>query len=81
MSARHCPHCGALGILPLDQPHDERGWIVDPVMLCPICEVEFRATGVTWLGASRPPVNDTEDKLNAWAEAFVDALLGATRPG
>jgi hypothetical protein len=50
-STRHCPTCGALGILPLDQPRGEHGEIVDPIMLCPVCEVEYRATGVTWLGA------------------------------
>jgi len=46
-NARHCPTCGTLGILPLDQAHDERGRIIDPMMLCPRCEVEFRATGMT----------------------------------
>ena len=31
--ARHCPHCGARGILPLDQPKEPSGAIQDPVML------------------------------------------------
>jgi len=61
-SPRHCPHCGALGILPLDQPHDERGRIVDPVMECPRCETEFRATRATWLGALQFP--DDWDELS-----------------
>jgi len=74
--ARHCPTCGTLGILPLNQPHDERGRIVDPLMVCPVCRVEFRATGVTWLGASRPPVEGSEEELEAWAQAFVEVLLG-----
>jgi len=56
-SARHCPTCGTLGILPLDQPRDERGRIVDPVMLCPVCDREFRATGLTWLGAVEVPAD------------------------
>jgi hypothetical protein len=36
--ARHCPRCGAMGILPLAQP-------------TPVCEEECRATGMRWLGA------------------------------
>lgn len=32
---RHCPKCDAMGILPLELPHDYDGHIVDPVMLCP----------------------------------------------
>ena len=53
--ARCCPDCGARGILPLEQPHTPDGGIQDPVMICPVCETEFRAAGVTWLGAFRPP--------------------------
>jgi hypothetical protein len=48
--ARHCPRCGAMGILPLAQPTPD-GQIQDPVMICPICEEECRATGMRWLGA------------------------------
>jgi len=33
--ARHCPQCGAMGILPLDQPAGDRGDFQDPVMICP----------------------------------------------
>lgn len=55
--ARHCPDCGARGILPLEQPHTADGGIQDPVMICPICETEFRATGSKWLGAIKPPTN------------------------
>ena len=76
MDARHCPTCGARGILPLDQPKDERGRIVDPAMIFPSCETEFRAEGMTWLGAVRPPITGTEEELEAWAAAFVDAILG-----
>lgn len=43
--ARHCPRCGARGILPLDQRYDERGRIESPVMVCPSCQEEFSADG------------------------------------
>ena len=49
--ARHCPRCGAMGILPLDQPTGDHGQIEDPLMICPVCEDEFRATGMEWVGA------------------------------
>lgn len=55
--ALHCPDCGARGILPLAQPHTAGGGIKDPVMICPICETEFRAVGATWVGVVRPPQN------------------------
>jgi hypothetical protein len=72
------PTCGALGIVPLGQPREPNGAIQDPVMLCPVCEVEFRATGMRYLVARPPgrfgPLSDEE--AEAWARAFVDALLG-----
>ena len=52
--ARDCPRCGVMGILPLHQePGDGAvtGTIENPVMICPVCETEYRATGVTWMGA------------------------------
>lgn len=54
-SARHCPDCGALGILPLAQRHTPDGGIQDPVLICPVCSTEFWAVGVKWLGALKPP--------------------------
>ena len=75
-SARHCPRCGAMGILPLDQPRGPTGAIKDPVMICPICEDEFRATGATWLGAFRPPdlAKSTENGTRQWAKDVAKAI-------
>jgi len=74
---RHCPRCGALGILPLDQPRGPSGEIRDPTMVCPVCDQEFTATDWTWLGATRPPVDGTEEELEAWVDAFVDRIIAA----
>jgi RNA polymerase subunit RPABC4/transcription elongation factor Spt4 len=52
--ARHCPVCGARGILPFDQPAAPDGSIENPTMICPVCEVEFLAVGMRWVGAFRP---------------------------
>jgi hypothetical protein len=75
--SRHCPTCGAMAILPVDQPREANGAIQDPVMLCPMCEVEFTATGMRFV-AARPPELGTlsEDEVRTWARAFVDAVLG-----
>ena len=75
--ARSCPKCGCRGILPLDQPRDERGRIKDPVMICPVCEDEFRATGVIWLGAFKPPdqAAATDDKTRQWAEDVARVIV------
>ncbi len=54
IDARHCPRCGASGILPLAQPREPDGTIKNPLMICPVCDDAFRATGMTWLGAFRP---------------------------
>jgi hypothetical protein len=40
-----------MGILRLDQPAGDHGEIEDPMMICPVCEDEFSATGMRWLGA------------------------------
>lgn len=69
-AALFCPDCGCRGILPLDQPHEPGGRIDNPVQICPVCETEFRADGVTWIGAVRPPPNwdelsDEEQMANA----------------
>ena len=63
-----CPDCGARGILPLAQQRTPDGGIQDPVMICPVCEVEFRAVGVKWLGAFGPP--DPTATAEAQEEAF-----------
>jgi hypothetical protein len=61
-----------MGILPLDQPSSERDQIQDPVMICPICEDEFRATGMRWLGAF--DVGDMSDEqLDMLADTVFDA--------
>jgi hypothetical protein len=75
-SARHCPRCGAMGILPLDQPRGPTGAIKDPVMICPICADEFRATGAAWLGAFRPPdlAKSTENGTRQWAKDVATAI-------
>jgi len=78
--ARHCPRCGARGILPLDQPRGPNSKIEDPIMICPDCEEEFVATEWTWLGASRPPVDGTDEELEAWVDAFVERILGPENP-
>jgi len=76
--ARRCPTCGARGILPLNQPRDERGRIVDPIMLCPSCEVEFRAVGVTWLGAFPVSPHTTKERLSEIADELA-ARMSATK--
>jgi hypothetical protein len=75
---RHCPRCGARGILPLDQPKEPSGAIQDPVMLCPVCGDEFRATGIRRLGAAKPPdlATATDEDIERWAEEFAAAILG-----
>ncbi|MHB8438974.1 MAG: TY-Chap domain-containing protein [Acidimicrobiales bacterium] len=74
-NSRHCPRCDAPGILPLEQPADEWGRIQDPVLLCPYCLAEFRAEGVTWLGAV--PVPDPhDDGVEELAESLSDFFFG-----
>jgi phage terminase large subunit GpA-like protein len=71
--ARHCPECGAMGILPLDQPTGADGEIQDPVMICPACEEEFPATGMRWLGAFN--VGDMSDEeIHEVAVQIADML-------
>jgi tRNA G26 N,N-dimethylase Trm1 len=81
-SARHCPRCGAMGILPLDQPRGPTGAIKDLVMICPMCEDEFRATGATWLGAFRPPdlAKSIEDGTRQWAKDVAKVITNRARP-
>ena len=85
--ARHCPRCGAMGILPLGQPAGGHGQIEDPVMICPVCEEEFSATGMRWLGAFNvSDVSDEQlDKLSeqivgTWFPEDSDAALDVPRP-
>jgi len=75
--ARNCPRCGALGILPLAQPHEPDRGIVDPTMLCPVCEVEFTATGMTYhpIAVPRDIEGMSHEELRKWARTFVDAAL------
>jgi hypothetical protein len=76
--ARHCPTCGALGIVSLEQTREANGAIQDPTMLCPIRELEFRATGMRYLVARPPegfgPLSDRE--ADAGDRAFVDGSSG-----
>jgi len=69
--ARHCPRCGAMGILPLDQPAEVNGEIEDPVMICPLCEEEFRATGMRWLGAF-DVADVTDEEIHDLAVGLVE---------
>jgi len=43
-------------------------------MICPVCEEEFRAKGVTWLGAFSPPnvADMTDDETVEAAKAIGD---------
>jgi hypothetical protein len=70
--SRSCPGCGAMGILSLDQPREEGGRIVEPVMLCPVCDDEFTATGMTWMGAV--PVDAIDEMSDEEFEALVDRI-------
>jgi hypothetical protein len=69
--ARHCPRCGAMGILPLDQPAGDHGQIEDPAMICPVCNDEFRATGMRWLGTF-DVAELTDNEVHEMAVALVD---------
>jgi hypothetical protein len=63
----------------VDQPHDDRGRIADPVMVCPVCQGEFRATGMEWLGAVRVGecADASEEEIDAWTDAFVNSVAAA----
>jgi hypothetical protein len=69
---RRCAQCGAVGILSLTQPRDEGGRIVEPAMLCPVCDEEFTATGMTWMGAV--PVDAIDELSDEEFEALVDRV-------
>jgi hypothetical protein len=74
--ARDCPQCRARGILPLDQATGEDaipGTNENPVMMCPMCQQEFRATGMTWLGAW-DVVDMTDEELHEFAAALNHQL-------
>jgi hypothetical protein len=79
--ARGCPQCGVRGILPLHQEPGEGatpGTIENPVMICPVCDAEFRATGMTGMGAVS--VSDmTDDELELLADAAIARMLEVTR--
>jgi hypothetical protein len=71
--ARRCPQCGARGILPLHQDPGEDaipGTIENPVMICPVCDEEFRATGMTWMGAW-----SLADMTDAELDELTDVLI------
>jgi hypothetical protein len=54
----------------------EGGWpLVDPDMLCPICESEFAATGMTFRLFGRPPLELGDDAVLMWAASVVDQLF------
>ena len=80
--ARHCQDCGMLGILPLDQHDGPDDSIRSPRMLCPNCRREFEATGMTWVGATRPPTpvgpgGLTDEQIREMAEAMCERLWAA----
>ena len=70
VDARNRPSCGARGILPFSQMRPNK----EPIMKCSECGDGFVATGMTWLGIGRPPLD--EEKLEAWAGEVIDAWLG-----
>jgi hypothetical protein len=57
----------------MEQARNRHGVIEDPLMLCPLCRVEFRARGMRFL-AARPPGELGDGQLEDWAAAFVRAL-------
>ena len=67
---RYCPRCGAIGILRLDQDADVLGEIQGPVMICPVCEEEFTATGMKWLGTF-----DIAEMSDEQLDELADALF------
>ncbi|HXX90481.1 MAG TPA: hypothetical protein VEI83_09695 [Acidimicrobiales bacterium] len=75
LSPRHCPRCGALGILPLDQPHDRYGQIPNPRMICPYGHEDFVAHGMTWGGAFRPDLSLPDEELEAQITEWVERML------
>ena len=79
--ARDCPQCGARGILPLHQDRQDDalpGTIENPVMICPVCDEKFRATGMTWMGAV--DVGDmTDAEFHEFAEVLSAQLLEMAR--
>ena len=82
LDARHCPDCGALGILRLSQVNGSNDSIRSPRMLCPRCRKEFRAEGMTWVGPSGPstpvaPGGLTDEQITEMAEMMVERLFAA----
>jgi hypothetical protein len=45
------------------------GTIENPVMICPVCQQEFRATGMRWLGAW-DIADMTDEELDEFAVAL-----------
>jgi hypothetical protein len=61
--------------LPLDQPQEPTGGINDPVMICPMCNDEYRATGMKWTGAYEVPGPEaSEEEVWRWAYEVADAM-------
>ena len=50
------------------------GSIENPVMICPVCEKEYRATGMTWIG-SISVAGLTDTQLNELAEELCARML------
>jgi hypothetical protein len=71
-----------MGIVPLDQPQGEGEGIDDAVMICAVCDDAFSVTGMTWLGASRPPLGEmTDEEIDAWAAEVVERMAGQLKQG
>lgn len=70
-----------VGILPLRQDPGEDavpGTIENPVMICPVCDVEYGATDMTWMGTVS--VSDlTDDEIEEFAEVLIAQMLEVTR--
>ena len=59
--------------MPLHQDASEDavpGTIESPIMNCPVCESEYRATGMTWLGAV-----DVGDMTDAELDELTEVVI------
>jgi hypothetical protein len=62
------------------EPGDDAvpGTIQNPVMICPVCSAEYRATGVTWMGAWS--VRDmTDAELDEFAKVLHAQMVEMAR--
>src|SRR5437879_5576163 len=71
---RHCPRCGARGIVTLLQHEEPSGGIRDPIHNCPACGETWQAKGTLLLA----PVTDlTDGGVDQLAQVVADGLIAA----